>query len=179
MKEYILVSHQIPEKVCDTLIENATNWEKHRWNDNIANTVSDPLEENDNTELDVVNSNQEEQDLLESYCVAAVKEYQERWGQMIKELSHIRFNRYQVGTSMKGHYDHIHDLFDGEKKGIPILSFVGLLNDDFEGGEFMLIREEMKLKKGDILIFPSVFLFPHEVLPITSGTRYSFVTWGF
>ena len=29
MKEYILVSHQIPEKVCDTLIENATNWEKH------------------------------------------------------------------------------------------------------------------------------------------------------
>ena len=44
---------------------------------------------------------------------------------------------------------------------------------------FNLRNMDMPLKKGDILIFPSVFLFPHEVKPITSGTRYSFVTWGF
>ena len=177
MKEYILISKQIPDEVCDNIVDNSTNWEKHRWSDYINNQISNPM--GDNTELDVVRTTQEEQDLLEPYCVAAIKEYQERWGQMVKELSEIRLNRYQVGTSMKGHYDHIQTLFDGEKKGIPILSLVGLLNDDFGGGIFRIINMEMPLKKGDILIFPSVFLFPHEVLPITSGTRYSFVSWGY
>ena len=177
MKEYILVSHQVPEDVCDKLVEESGGWEKHRWYNNETGTASNIF--GDNTELDVVNTTKEEQDLLEPYCVAAIKEYQQRWGQMVKELSEIRLNRYQVGTSMKGHFDHIHSLFDGEKKGIPILSFVGLLNDDFEGGMFNLRNMDMPLRKGDILIFPSVFLFPHVVKPITSGTRYSFVSWGF
>jgi hypothetical protein len=26
-------------------------------------------------------------------------------------------------------------------------------------------------------MFPSNFLYPHSVLPVTEGTRYSIVTW--
>ena len=133
VKEYILVSHQIPEEVCDTIVENSINWEKHRWNNYIQGIVLDF--EGDDTELDVVQCNQNEHDMLLPYCQEAVKVYHERWGELIKYMSPFRLNRYHVGTSMKGHFDHIHQLFDGEKKGIPILSFVGLLNDDFEGGE--------------------------------------------
>ena len=59
---------------------------------------------------------------------------------------------------MKEHYDHIHSLFDGTDKGIPILSIVGLLNDNFTGGGFCVNGKDMKLKKGDIIIFPSNFL---------------------
>ena len=64
-------------------------------------------------------------------------------------------------------------------KGIPILSIVGLLNDNYEGGEFMIRGKEVKLIRGDILIFPSNFIYPHEVKDITKGIRYSFVSWAF
>jgi predicted 2-oxoglutarate/Fe(II)-dependent dioxygenase YbiX len=64
-------------------------------------------------------------------------------------------------------------------KGIPILSVVGLLNDNYGGGEFMIRGKEVKLIRGDILIFPSNFIYPHEVKDITKGIRYSFVSWAF
>lgn len=53
------------------------------------------------------------------------------------------------------------------------------LNDDYEGGDFAFFDRELvyKLKKGDALMFPSNFMYPHEVMPVTSGTRYSIVTW--
>jgi predicted 2-oxoglutarate/Fe(II)-dependent dioxygenase YbiX len=98
----------------------------------------------------------------------------------IKETSTIRFNRYQVGTNMKFHHDHIHALFDGEKKGVPILSILGLLNDDFEDGDFLMFdAKKVQLEAGDIILFPSNFLYPHAVATVTKGTRYSFVSWGY
>jgi len=53
------------------------------------------------------------------------------------------------------------------------------LNDDFEGGEFAFFDRELKykLEKGDAIMFPSNFMYPHEVMPVTKGTRYSIVTW--
>ena len=54
-----------------------------------------------------------------------------------------------------------------------------ILNDDFEGGEFAFFKRELKykLEKGDALLFPSNFMYPHEVMPVTKGTRYSIITW--
>jgi hypothetical protein len=53
------------------------------------------------------------------------------------------------------------------------------LNDDYEGGEFAFFNRELKykIKKGSVLMFPSNFMYPHEVMPVTRGTRYSIVTW--
>jgi hypothetical protein len=53
------------------------------------------------------------------------------------------------------------------------------LNDDYEGGEFAFWNREKKvfLKKGSVLMFPSNFMYPHEIMPVTKGTRYSIVTW--
>jgi predicted 2-oxoglutarate/Fe(II)-dependent dioxygenase YbiX len=96
----------------------------------------------------------------------------------IEQFSSIRFNRYQKGKTMAKHFDHIHSLFDGTKRGIPILSIIGLLNDNYEGGEFIMFDDmKIDLKQGDIMIFPSCFLYPHKVEEITDGTRYSFVSW--
>lgn len=54
-----------------------------------------------------------------------------------------------------------------------------ILNDGFEGGEFAFFDRELKykLEKGDAIMFPSNFMYPHEVMPVTKGTRYSIVTW--
>ena len=68
-------------------------------------------------------------------------------------------------------------MFDGERKGIPILSVLGVLNDDYEGGEFTLCGENLDKDKGSAVVFPSNFMFPHEVKKVTSGVRYSIMTW--
>ena len=79
---------------------------------------------------------------------------------------------------MANHCDHISSLFDGKRKGIPILSIIGLLNDDFEGGELIMFEDKkIDTKKGDLLIFPSNFMYPHEIMPVTKGVRYSYVSW--
>ena len=57
---------------------------------------------------------------------------------------------------------------------------VGLLNNDYTGGEFMMFQDkEYKIKAGEVLIFPSNFLYPHKVLPVKDGIRYSYTSWVF
>lgn len=93
-------------------------------------------------------------------------------------FSEIRFNKYKKGQIMSKHSDHIVSLFTGKNRGIPVLSIIGILNDNYEGGEFIMFDDyEIKFKAGDILIFPSIFLYPHLVKPVKKGTRYSFVSW--
>ena len=76
------------------------------------------------------------------------------------------------------HADRVQQMFDGERKGIPTLSVVGLLNDNFTGGDFIMLDDnKVELGAGDILIFPSTFMYSHKVTLITEGTRYSFVSW--
>jgi hypothetical protein len=89
----------------------------------------------------------------------------------------IRFNRYVEQTNMKLHCDHIQSMFDGEKKGIPTLSIVGNLNSNYEGAEFVMWDQVIHLDEGDVLMFPSNFMYPHLVRDCTKGTRYSFVSW--
>ena len=90
----------------------------------------------------------------------------------------VRYNRYNVDTQMKLHCDHIHSMFDGNRKGVPTLSILGAINDDYEGGELVFWEsEKIALKAGQIMIFPSNFMYPHKVLPVTKGTRYSYVSW--
>tara|TARA_B110000305_G_scaffold196242_1_gene221230 strand:+ start:860 stop:1420 length:561 start_codon:yes stop_codon:yes gene_type:complete len=91
----------------------------------------------------------------------------------------IRFNKYHENKKMTLHCDHIQDLFGEGPNGIPILSIVGELNDDYTGGEFIMWDTVIKIPKGSVLIFPSVFLYPHKVDPVITGTRYSYVSWVF
>jgi predicted 2-oxoglutarate/Fe(II)-dependent dioxygenase YbiX len=90
----------------------------------------------------------------------------------------IKFNRYFPNTGMAEHCDHIQDIFDGTIRGIPVLTVIGLLNDEFDGGELILFEDvEFKLNKGDMIIFPSIFLYPHKINPLMSGIRHSFISW--
>ena len=68
---------------------------------------------------------------------------------------------------------------DSFQKQQRTLSCSFQLNDDFEGGEFCFFDRDIKLslKKGSALVFPSNFMYPHEILPITKNTRYSIITW--
>ena len=65
-------------------------------------------------------------------------------------------------------------MFDGNIRGIPVSSIIGVLNDDYEGGELIFWNQHhVPLKKGQVAVFPSVFLFPHSVNAVIRGVRYS------
>jgi len=80
--------------------------------------------------------------------------------------------RYQEG----GFYIQHTDSYRKEQRAVSC-SFC--LNDNYEGGEFAFFNNTLKFKpkKGSVIMFPSNFMFPHEISKITRGTRYSIVTW--
>lgn len=102
----------------------------------------------------------------------------EEWFNSWSGYTAIRFNKYDVSTQMKIHCDHIHTIFDGERKGVPVLTILGALNDGYEGGELILWQDtEIKIPPGHVAVFPSNFLYPHKVEPVKSGVRHSYVSW--
>ena len=185
IEDYIIVKNTISKEICQSLVEenNKKEWKKHTWNNYAdGSNTSEPTKE-----LDIMPCTREQQDKITPALVKALDEYQKivSWegekttGQWLTKFSPIRFNKYEVGTMMRRHYDHIHSIFDGKMKGVPIVSIVGNLNEDYEGSEFHCRGKEIRLKTGDILIFQSKFMYPHEVTECTKGTRYSFVSWAF
>ena len=63
--------------------------------------------------------------------------------------------------------------FDNTWKGVP--SVDQLENLTFWWGAIQ--DTKINLKTGEVIIFPSVFLYPHKVCELTKGDRYSFVSW--
>ena len=94
----------------------------------------------------------------------------------IQEYTNFRINCYETGGFMKEHIDNIH-YSHGQKQGYPHLTSLIFLNDDYEGGEFVLCGEPIEKKTGSAIVFPSNFMFPHEVKKVISGDRYSVMTW--
>ena len=93
------------------------------------------------------------------------------------EYTDYRLNRYGQGGFMKSHIDSIHHSH-GQKQGYPHLTSLIFLNDDYEGGDFVLCGEKYIEKiQGSAIVFPSNFMFPHEVKEVTKGKRYSIMTW--
>jgi hypothetical protein len=153
---------------------NEEDWRKHCW----YSSVEKAAEGGSDTNCDVLNPGvgSEVDSLLAPLVSDSLLRYLEGSGVEISTFSPPRLNRYSLGQGMDLHCDHISSLFPAGV-GTPVLSIVGLLNDDFEGGEFVIRGNPLPLVAGDILVFPSIFLFPHEVLTVTGGTRYSFVSW--
>ena len=94
----------------------------------------------------------------------------------VQEYTWFRINCYETGGFMKEHIDNIHHSH-GQKQGYPHLTSLIFLNDDYGGGEFTLCGESLDKKKGSAVVFPSNFMFPHEVKKVISGIRYSIMTW--
>ena len=184
LSDFIFIEKSIPDLICDHILEEleSNHWEKHQWG-----SITGKLSEKEETskEPDVTYSKPLDS-ILNSFVLQTAKKYQQmhsdksckNTSEFILSLSEIRFNRYHVDQKMDMHFDHIKSLFDGTNPGIPALSFVGALNDNYEGGELVFWKDySIKLKKGEVLCFPSNFLYQHRVDPILSGVRDTFVCW--
>lgn len=125
----------------------------------------------------------ENKDIVDLFMHYAVAGNRESFGFDISVGAHeFQFTEYHGDT--KGKYDWHHDVWwENPRAHDRKLSVVIQLSDRsaYEGGEFQFrmphnsnLLDGFK-HKGSVLVFPS--FFEHRVTPVTSGTRYSLVTW--
>ena len=183
LEDYVLtVPNVLTKELCKKIIKElkSSTWKTHTFYSHRDKT-SRPVSEGKDLEntFDVIPSYQVINDgVWKAIHKYIVEELKFPWYDGWEGFSALKFNRYHKNQLMKEHCDHIHSLFEGKVRGIPILSVIGALNNNYEGGEFVMFEDkEYKIKAGEILIFPSLFLYPHKVMPVTKGTRYTYITW--
>ena len=152
-------------------------WQEHTWTNEKYEVIKNQEYEPEKCDPNTIPNTPILMDLIWNTIHDYVTELKAPWFNKWSGHSIVKYIRYPVGTSMTMHADFIHELFDGERRGIPILTIVGLLNNDFEGGEFNLNGIDQKIMAGDIMVFPSSFMYPHEIKVITKGCRHSFQSW--
>ena len=170
----------IPKDTCRFVIDSIKNksWSSHLWSRDGTDQFSYPTKE-----LDVLEATPDLEDILNPLISLSVKYYNDFIGSekvsQVTCFSPVRFNRYQKGQTMRIHCDHIKTLFEGEVKGIPVLSIIINFNDDYKGGDLIFWDDyKVDLGEGDVVVFPSLFLFPHRIEEVTENIRYSGVAWG-
>lgn len=102
----------------------------------------------------------------------AVKDYCRMYNiNNLKYWEAFNFIKYGPGQHFMEHHDH------GFSYNCTV-SLVSYPNDDYEGGELFFRLQNLKVKPeaGDLFVFPSNFMYPHQAMPVTSGTKYSIVT---
>lgn len=112
-------------------------------------------------------------DAMYNCSLTAIKKYKSVFNRVeVNNDTGYDLLRYSEGCFYKEHVDSFL-----ERPRTVSCSFI--LNDEYEGGEFAFFDREIKIKapKGSVLMFPSNFMYPHEVMPVLSGTRYSIITW--
>jgi len=83
----------------------------------------------------------------------------------------FNFIKYGPGQHFQVHSDHGYSY-------VCVLSSVGYINDDYDGGElyFDKLGVTIKPQAGDLYLFPSSYIYSHSAMPVTKGIKYSVVT---
>jgi predicted 2-oxoglutarate/Fe(II)-dependent dioxygenase YbiX len=181
LNDYIVViKNALTDSLCDAILEEFKNSDE--WTDTVVGTGL--VEKNIRNCQTIVTSyshiiekNKKVRLKIDKYIFASaskcIQKYNLKFSHCrIEEDSGYELLKYPEGCFYTEHTDS----FKARPRAVSC-SFI--LNDDFEGGEFAFFNRELKykLEKGDALMFPSNFMYPHEVMPVTKGTRYSIITW--
>jgi hypothetical protein len=185
--DFVKVFDIVPHSACDLILNyldnNDLEWEKHSWYD-YGDDLRMSYEDN---ELDI-RYDPLISDFLLTYNSNAcgmyqqyLQEFEDGYDSEITKITPTRVNKYSTNTMMRVHSDLIKVIFDGNEKGIPTLSILTEISghQNYEGGMFVICGKEIKLEKGQCIIFPSTFMYPHGVNLVTKGTRYSCITWAY
>lgn len=100
-----------------------------------------------------------------------VDDYGQYWGVGIRSYEAFNFVKYEgAGTHFRIHADH-------GPTYVTTVSIVAYLNDNYEGGELWFPRFDLTIKPqaGDIVVFPSTYIYEHASQDMISGTKYSVV----
>jgi predicted 2-oxoglutarate/Fe(II)-dependent dioxygenase YbiX len=107
----------------------------------------------------------------ENYIKTSLVHYQSMFNISMEYMEAINFIRYSPGQHFQIHTDH------GFSYSCTVSS-IAYLNDDYEGGELWFPYLDLTYKPvaGDILLFPSTYIYAHAALKVHSGIKYAAVT---
>jgi len=178
--EYIKVyDNVLSDELCNLIINE---YEDYEW---ASASTSDELVKTDIRKCSIIgislpgtiSKNYEVRKYIDDQIFSGVSSVIKQYNQ---EFPHLEIEndtgydllRYETGDFYVEHIDYF-------KNTSRIVSLSFILNDDYEGGEFCFFGRKVKkkIKKGSAIVFPSNFMFPHEILPVQNGTRYSIITW--
>lgn len=181
VKDYIVVfENAITHELCDSIIKEFNDdneWRKTVVDYGVLREDIRSAETIIISQPHVIEKNLENRKNLDKYLYISVGEVIKKYSKKfphctIQEDSGYELLRYKEGKFYTQHTDSC--------KGNPRSVSCSLaLNDDYEGGEWGFFDREMVIKapKGSAVLFPSNFMYPHEIMPVTKGTRYSVITW--
>ena len=181
LKDYICIfENLISDELCADILQeykNCEDWEEASIGQGVIDKTSRNVDVVGLSMANVIVKNQPTRKQLDdriwAVTNAAIGMYNQRFPDAhIEEDSGYELLRYNTGCFYVTHTDSF-------KLRPRAVSCSIALNDDFEGGEFSFFDRKLNynLKKGSVIMFPSNFMFPHEILPVISGTRYSIITW--
>ena len=179
----MVLEKRIPENFCDKIIEYVDHinkfedqgvmgdTESHKSDNRVFQGYS--LSLNQSKISDIVFHGHTNEIIKQNYI-----NYKFKFPQLqTSKLTQVDILKYTPGGKYGAHTDHG---FGCERTLTVILN----LNENYEGGDFVFFHQDNKTemkrvscKKGTVIMFPSNFLYPHAVEPVTKGTRYSIVSW--
>ena len=180
LNDYIQIFDDIvPSELCDAVLNEfkTEEWAKtvvgdRQVREDIRSAEAIEISQSYVVEKNIAVRKQLDLDIFNAARMAITR-YNEKFPlARIEEDSGYELLRYKEGQFYIEHTD-------SYKARPRAVSCSFALNDDYEGGEFAFFsRSEVhKLKKGSCIMFPSSFMYPHEIMPVTKGNRYSIVTW--
>jgi predicted 2-oxoglutarate/Fe(II)-dependent dioxygenase YbiX len=179
--DYIVVFEDVmTHALCDAILKEFSNEEEWRKTVIGNGEINSNIRSAETVVISyphVIEKNIKVRQKLDKYVFASaglvIKKYNEKFSLCsIEEDSGYELLRYKEGQFYTQHTDS----FKARPRAVSC-SFA--LNDDYEGGEWGFFDREMVIKapKGSAVLFPSNFMYPHEIMPVTKGTRYSVITW--
>jgi predicted 2-oxoglutarate/Fe(II)-dependent dioxygenase YbiX len=182
LQEYIItIDNAITPTLCDAILQefkNEEEWQKTGVGN--AGHVNDKIRSAETIVISyqhVMERNLEIRKNLDKYIYISISNVINKYNKkfsfcQIEEDSGYELLRYKEGQFYTQHTDS----FKARPRAV---SCSLALNDDYEGGELGFFDRKMIIKapKGSAVLFPSNFMYPHEIMPVTKGTRYAIITW--
>lgn len=180
LKDYILLfENVVPNELCDEILEEYntdSNWVNTHTGGGLKREIR-RCDAIDMSNSFIIAKNQTKRKNIDDKLFVCANNAINMYNKKFKH-AHIEGDsgytllRYQEGEFYSQHTDHF-------LNAPRTVSCSFNLNEGFEGGEFAFFDRELILKapKGSALMFPSNFMYPHEIMPVTRHVRYSVITW--
>jgi Rps23 Pro-64 3,4-dihydroxylase Tpa1-like proline 4-hydroxylase len=183
LDDYIQVFDNIvPIELCESFLNEYAN--SNEWGATYIGSHNPSIDRSirncdtiPTSNFEVIARNQNIRKLLDDQLFKCANDAIKLYNQVFPEAKIEQDSGYELLRYNEGQFYIQHtDSFKGNPRAVSC-SF--MINDDYEGGEFAFFNREKqyKVKKGSVIMFPSNFMYPHEIMPVTKGVRYSIITW--
>ena len=175
--DYISIyDNSLSEEVCDFLIEiYENNFNSHQYIDQNNRPKFTQLN------LTQLASKNDDTKRMHNFLLNTIIHYKNKYSEIIDSESfpkkfafeEIRIKKYKIREDLFDWHVDVKDYSSSKR----FLSFLWYLNDVEDGGETKFSTFKIKPKKGRLIVFPPLWMFPHSGMIPLSNHKYILSTY--